>query len=782
VDAWFTPGRFAALLALLIFIFFPDVILGTRTFVFRDYGLYGYPVAFHHRESFWRGEVPLWNPLNDCGVPFLAQWNTIVLYPGSLFYLLLPLSWSLGVFCLVHVFLAGLGMYFLARRWTGNRLAASVAGLAFAFNGFTLSCLIWPHCMASLGWMPFVVLMAESAWQKGGRFVVAAAVIGALQMLAGPPEFILSTWLVVGSLWLGHCAFGKLPLWGSMKRLVIVVLLITGLAASLLLPFLELLKHSQRGAGYGTGEWSMPPTGWANLLVPLFYCFKTRAGPYVQHDQYMVSSYYLGVGVLALALFAVSQLREWRVWLLGAIAALSLILALGNAGYLFGWLRRILPLLGFMRFPVKFVMLTAFTIPLLAACGARKLLCPTGEEQARSWRFLAVLWLTMTSLVFLILRFARDYPERAEAWADTARNGLERVAFLSPIVGVLYGLSRAREARKQVVLGLGLLALLWLDVVTHAPPQNPTVPRSVYEPGLQPVQQLKPRPTLGESRAALSLGAVWQFHSTMLSDPFKTYLGDRLGLFSNCNLLELLPKVDGFYSLYVEEEFEARTLLYLSADAFIPEHRTDDYLSREYRQVSTNNFATNLADFLGVCQMTAPGKLFAWEARPTYMPLLTAGQRAVFVDANASADVLLEPAFKPRELVYLPREAKPFITANNQTEARIVHPQFSAHRVTLEIEAEQPSMVVAAQTFYPCWTGYVDGQPTLLWRANHAFQALQVPAGQHKVQLVYQDRNFLAGITISWITLLGCLAGLVRQRSRNENLAKARRFADSGTD
>src|SRR5207253_8580621 len=64
-------------------------------------------LAFHHRESFWRGEVPLWNPLNDCGVPFLAQWNTIVLYPGSLFYLLLPLSWSLGVFCLAHLLVAG---------------------------------------------------------------------------------------------------------------------------------------------------------------------------------------------------------------------------------------------------------------------------------------------------------------------------------------------------------------------------------------------------------------------------------------------------------------------------------------------------------------------------------------------------------------------------------------------------------------------------------------------------------------------------------------------------
>ena len=56
------------------------------------------------RESFWRGEMPLWNPYNNCGLPFLAQWNTLALYPGSLFYLLLPLSWALGVFCLLHLF------------------------------------------------------------------------------------------------------------------------------------------------------------------------------------------------------------------------------------------------------------------------------------------------------------------------------------------------------------------------------------------------------------------------------------------------------------------------------------------------------------------------------------------------------------------------------------------------------------------------------------------------------------------------------------------------------
>ncbi len=96
-DEWFTPGRFAIILALCIFAAYPGVLLGLETFYYRDFGFFGYPLAHYHRESFWHGEIPLWNPLSNCGLPFLAQWNTLVLYPGSLFYLLFPLSWSLDV-------------------------------------------------------------------------------------------------------------------------------------------------------------------------------------------------------------------------------------------------------------------------------------------------------------------------------------------------------------------------------------------------------------------------------------------------------------------------------------------------------------------------------------------------------------------------------------------------------------------------------------------------------------------------------------------------------------
>src|SRR5438093_7715876 len=202
--AWLTPSRFALMLGLLIFATFPQVLLGLQTFVVRDFGFFAYPLAHFQRECFWRGELPLWNPYNNCGVPFLAQWNTMPLYPPALIYLLLPLSWSLSFFCLLHLFWAGLGMYFLARRWTGNNFAASVAGGIFAFNGFSLNLLMWPSHIATFSWMPWVVLLVERGWREGDRKLIIAGACGALQMLAGGPETILLTWLLLSAMWLAQ--------------------------------------------------------------------------------------------------------------------------------------------------------------------------------------------------------------------------------------------------------------------------------------------------------------------------------------------------------------------------------------------------------------------------------------------------------------------------------------------------------------------------------------------------------------------------------------------------
>ena len=201
---WFTPRRFAVFLLLAFVVAFPGIWMGTETFFRSDYGVMAYPAAHYLRESLWRGELPLWNPLSNCGAPFLAQWGTMCLYPGSLFFVVLPMPWALGVFCLLHLWLGGLGARALAERWTGNRFAAAVAGTAFALNGASLACITWPNYCVALGWLPWIVLLTEQAWREGGKKLVLAALAGTMQMLTGVPEDRKSTRLNSSHEWISR--------------------------------------------------------------------------------------------------------------------------------------------------------------------------------------------------------------------------------------------------------------------------------------------------------------------------------------------------------------------------------------------------------------------------------------------------------------------------------------------------------------------------------------------------------------------------------------------------
>jgi hypothetical protein len=178
-----TPLRFGLMLAGLLSLWHPGILLGTTTFFYRDYGVLGYPFIHFHRECFWAGELPLWNPLSNCGAPFLAQWGTMTLYPPSLFYLLFPLPWSLGVFCLAHLWLGGLGMFQLARRWMGAGPGPALAGVAFALGGVAQSSLMWPNYTVALGWMPWVVLLVERALPARCSRTQSADCSGAFSLL-----------------------------------------------------------------------------------------------------------------------------------------------------------------------------------------------------------------------------------------------------------------------------------------------------------------------------------------------------------------------------------------------------------------------------------------------------------------------------------------------------------------------------------------------------------------------------------------------------------------------
>ena len=732
----FTPVRFGILLALLILAAFPHVLLGLQTFVVRDYGFFAYPLAHFQQECFRHGELPLWDPYNNCGVPFLAQWNTMPLYPPALIYLLLPLQWSLSFFCLLHLWFAGFGMFFLARRWTGNSFAAAFAGVAFAFNGLTLNLLMWPSHIATLSWMPWVVLAVELAWREGGRKIILAAFAGALQMLAGGPEIIFLTWILLLALWIQQFVKSETPRASMFWRFPLVVALVIALAAAQLLPFLDLAAHSQRSAGYADTRWSMPGWGWVNFLVPMAFGTTRTEGIFFQNGQYWTSSYYLGIGALWLALLAVWRVRERRVRLLGTVAVIALIFAFGENTFIYPALRKIIPQLSLMTYPIKYVTLTAFLAPLLAAFALAHQQNLRGAEKSAFQTRLILIGSILLVLIAGILFWAWRFAFSTDDVHTTLLNGLSRAAFLILTGALLFVLTRENSPSLRRIAPLIVIFIAWLDVYTHEPAQNPTVPPTVYELDLARARlAMQPQPALGESRAMVTPKATMDFIRFALGDPKNNYLAKRLGYCANCNLLDAVPKVDGFFSLVPRESDDLISLLYGATNANFPQ----------------------LNDFLGVSQITAPDEFFHWQPRRTFLPLVTTGQKPVFLDDAGTLRALTRPDFDGGKMVFLPPEAKSLVTVTNQTTARVLNSQFKTQRVDIEVEAAEPSLVVVAQMYYHNWRAYVDGQPAPLLRANYAFQAFQIPSGRHHLRLVYKDRTFLFGAAVSVCMVVNCL-------------------------
>lgn len=742
------PWQFGLLLLGLLLAAFPQVLLGTHSFFYRDFGVLAYPFIEYQRDCFWRGELPLWNPYSNCGAPFLAQWGTMTLYPGSLLYLLLPLPWSLSLFCFLHLILGGTGIYILARRWVGDGLPAAVAGTAFIFSGTVFSCLLWPNYTVALGWMPWVIGLVERSWREGGRWLVAAALAGTMQMLAGVPELGMLTWLLLGGLWAGACLAKETAgsRWTLTWRLAVVGLLVAALSAVQLLPFLELLGQSQRDAAFATGKWPMPAWGLGNLLVPLFHTRPTLHGPHFQPGQEFFSSYYPGAAILVLALLGACWARERRAWILGGLVVFAVLMAWGENSPFYPLARRVFPPLGLARYPVKFLLLAAFALPVLAAWGVRSL-AATRPTVATRHSTLVVAGFGALLAMAALAGWAWLHPYQSAQWSpeDNALlareqgpfvtfNALGRAAALAACLGLLLAWARAANSWQRGLAHVALLLALAMDMITHMPAQNPSLPASVYQAGLWEENNRRPVPGLGDGRVLVSPGAEQRLLHSTVPDTTHDFLGKRLALWSNLNLLDRVPKVNGSSTLQLREQAQVQNLIYKG----------------------TNAPPRPLLQMLGVNLFSPAENPTLWVPLSNACPIVSAGQAPLYADETARLQGLASRGFDPHTQVYLRPEDRARVGVHRATDARITNALVSRGKVSAVVHATEPSLVVMAQSWSRGWRATVDGQPVPLLQANHAFQAVQVPAGQHELRLIYRDQSLLAGAGLTLLGLLAC--------------------------
>jgi Bacterial membrane protein YfhO len=763
-----TSSRFERLLPLLLvpvaFLSDPGAALPLRSYYFRDFATAFYPLRVLQSRELAAGRLPTWNPFVFEGT-FLAP----ELYPPDLLIALWPgpafVSWLLTL----HLPLAALGAYWLARQLSASRAGAFVAGAVYALSGFTLSSLNLYLFLQALALAPFVAGLLRRAALVGGRSVVWAAAAVALGLSTYTVEFVGQAVLLGMALGLA-----ERPPREALPRLAGALALGVGLAGVPIALVVGVLGETARGAGFG-GDVALAnavaPVVLLQTLVPHLFGFPEApaeafwGGRFFSKGLPYFLTLYLGPLTLGLAALGASRIERRARLALLALAGLGLLYALGDAGGLAPLVHR-LGLSGAFRFPSKALLLPQLAVALAAGFGFGRV-----AEESGSLGRLAVLCALAAGVGLALFALVAARPAGLVAWsgvlpvfwpqltAVVGRDVAIVVLLAIAVSGVLWLARRSVLSTGQAATLVA--ALLVADLARAGAGLNPQVDTRFYTP----------LPELAALRLAeLDGGRVFSYgldHSPALRE-----LLSRGGPGLTLTSLFIHRQVLGPYANVLDgiEAAEANEIT-----SFVPrerELRAEDYdpgRAGELAPWLRNAGVTRVLSLdplqegelvpLGRVDAGAPGvaiHVYGFDAWPRGSLACRATRVARREEALAFPyregfdpwrDVALEsPAGRG------PGDALPATCAKGQARRTA----FSAAEEHYSVETSAPSYLVVRASHARGWQAWVDGVSTPVLRANGKHRAIAVAAGTHEVVLRYAPPGLRLGQLASGVALVAC--------------------------
>jgi hypothetical protein len=198
-----------------------------------------FPWRYHVVSCLRNGELPLWNPYNFAGYPIHADPQSGAWYMPL--WLFAPLgnytAHANAIEVFLHIWLAGVGMYLLTRRFYGNQWIAIIAGASYVGCGLLVGNAQHFTYIISACWLPFVILyFTKTIQDKGLRNPLLLALFLWLFFTGGYPAFFIITAYILGIgfvlYWLMNWAETKEILSKTSLAAVVFVLLASPSIAS----------------------------------------------------------------------------------------------------------------------------------------------------------------------------------------------------------------------------------------------------------------------------------------------------------------------------------------------------------------------------------------------------------------------------------------------------------------------------------------------------------------------------------------------------------------------
>lgn len=714
-----------------------------------------YPWRSFAFEELSNGRIPYWNPYNGAGTPLIANYQSAIFYPPNWLHVLLPSAHTMGLIAVVHVFLAAYGMWKFGGVLNMSTFGRGVSMLSFALGSYTIGRFgSFPTAQAA-AWIPWLFwathrLLEQRAYQWVG---ILGLIVG-LQLLAGHAQ---TTWyglmaLGIYALWLIVVQQRFLRLWKRLEGLILAVvamILGAGMAAWQLVLTAEFLGQSQRSGGVDFDRLtnlSYAPLRSVTLWLPTL--FGTPAdGSYLTPGRgvYFEDAAYIGLIPMIASIFAFIGWLKWRNLLTHhpvfrsvpfwyGLSVAGFVLALGKFTPIYRFLYDYVPTFDNFREPVRWLIWTAFALSVLAGIGVH-------------------YWERGTRTLF---------------WTRLAAAG-SVMLILSSVGGYLYLAPSVEEPETLRVLALGLIAFgCWTLAATlltlHQPAANtPTV--SAWQLavfivigadllwanwGLNPTSPDEFY-TRDYSISAPDQGRLYWFEDYEETVKFETYfdLSDyrkatdrwtdvRTSLIPNLNILDEVSLLNSFdplqpdvYVTYIglieDAETQAGPLLRAAG------------VSMVYGEIQPDGWESGRATNVYVAPNPAPS---AWVV-----------PQAIWVESDeAATDRLTDPQWNPEQMVILQEHDAPDISEAPLTAANVHLVSRDPTRRQYRVESDGAGYLVVASTWYPGWEVHVDGTPVDMYRANVAFIAIPISAGDSDITLSYAPRGSEVALAVTLLS------------------------------
>src|ERR671933_1016206 len=745
-----------------------------------------YPFYYFLGESLRSGAIPAWNPYQFSGTPFAADpltgWGYL---PAMVLFTFLPLVAAAKGFMLLHLLLAGLCTYALARVLGIGTPGAFLSAIAYEFSG--LMYLDNTCCFQFVGivaWLPLAFLGVElaicsprwlgrglwwgvsglalsqmfAAWFGQGSYYALLALGGyiAYRTLLSPPNEVRDSVRV---------RVGRLILHG-------VGVLVFGLAIGAfgVLPRLEYNALSNLAGGYPAevlsdqNWWSVGD--WALLLEP--------------------SPWYAGLIVLALALVApLIAFKRFAISYFGALALGALVLTsqgptpLHSALYLLPYFERLHP-----HRPDRVILIFDLCTALLAGAALSGL-----EERVRRAKplslallfVLAVLLLAITSTLFPPKPEGEDlYPLHLTEGVTIHSFSLVLLSLAVLLVAGYALLSAPLLAWRNLafaLLALVVFADLFVADRTAVAEQDLT-----WWGWMVKTREMDLTSYYSPSAAARFL------QSREGEEPFR-YFGYDPGLREGSHLSSPARFADS--ETHALEANGRPMLMGLhSVQGYNPTHiaRYDQFMSAlnggeqgyHFVDVYEKGLSSPLLDLLNVRYIIVPtypsqenpddaGQFEGFEH--THPTIYDDGQAKVLENPNVlprawivhsarkeenpkeTLKLLGSGEVDPRQEALLEEDPPQQMSqppGGSSAEQALVE-EYGANSMKLKTSSGSAGLLVLSEVYYPAWKAYVDGEPAEVYATDQLLRSVPIPEGEHEVELRYESEALEAGITISMV-------------------------------